>query len=221
MSLVSHFIAFSLGAVCSLVGVVVLFYWVLLKRIQKNESVFTEPLSKQVESAGDPFADLHRVNSLETEERKDTLSITTSADLKKQLSSPPLSSSIDKESKKDDQLKATPQERKEKDKQSKPVDPIQKAIQSKLSTNSPSKSVSTPSAPVTPNTKSTIPHLSVTTPGSLNLTQSIDEPLKMGWVKMRGFHVWWNRWAVLRAGKLIYYRNEKVCSHSHSWYLPM
>jgi len=113
--------------------------------------------------------------------------------------------SIDKEISKKEETKSS---------KSKVVDPIQKAIQNKLNTPTPSstkseKSLSSP--PPTPkNHHSLAEHSKTSQITSSFLSQSVDEPnLKMGWIKMRGFHVWWNRWAVLRFGKLIYYRNEK------------
>eukprot|EP01117_Protostelium_nocturnum_P008459 TRINITY_DN3027_c0_g1_i1.p1 TRINITY_DN3027_c0_g1~~TRINITY_DN3027_c0_g1_i1.p1 ORF type:complete len:827 (-),score=301.29 TRINITY_DN3027_c0_g1_i1:36-2516(-) len=37
-----------------------------------------------------------------------------------------------------------------------------------------------------------------------------EETLKSGWLKIRGtLNVWWNRWVVLKPGKLIYYQSEK------------
>ncbi|PRP87247.1 oxysterol-binding protein-related protein 8-like [Planoprotostelium fungivorum] len=43
--------------------------------------------------------------------------------------------------------------------------------------------------------------------GSVN---QIDETYRSGWLKIRGsLNVWWNRWVVLKPGKLIYYQSEK------------
>ena len=38
-----------------------------------------------------------------------------------------------------------------------------------------------------------------------------DKILKCGWIKMRGsLNVWWKRWMVVKPGKILYYRKQKV-----------
>ncbi len=55
--------------------------------------------------------------------------------------------------------------------------------------------------------------ISMTSNGFMSSREDLPsgKTIRTGWLKIRGsLNVWWNRWVVLRPGKLIYYRTEKV-----------
>ncbi len=70
MSIVSHLIAFLLGSIATVIASVIIFYTVILKKIQKNEIQANTSIYKQVELAGDPIKRLQQENSsVEVEEK--------------------------------------------------------------------------------------------------------------------------------------------------------
>lgn len=61
--------------------------------------------------------------------------------------------------------------------------------------------------------KSKKPMTASSSPMPLKMTYSNqnDEVVISGWLKIRGYmNVWWNRWCLVKEGKLVEYRNEKV-----------
>mmetsp|Transcript_29004 Transcript_29004/g.40822 ORF Transcript_29004/g.40822 Transcript_29004/m.40822 type:complete len:867 (+) Transcript_29004:723-3323(+) len=199
MTFASHLFAFGFGFVCAIGSVLAVFYFVLLKAIAKNEKNFANkgPTNSYQDvqanaSTGSTKEDRNSA-SLQSSSQNSNSNTNSKPDLEKSQDIPQIiekSNSLDlmnDPSSTPEFQRSDSQEKKGllQEVEKKPMDPIHMAVKSKKpSTASPMAS-------------------------RMSHNQN-DEVSISGWLKIRGYmNVWWNRWCIVKEGKLIEYRNEK------------